>query len=92
MNFTLTVPTYWNYTPSDLMRNYCANNRHASFERDRYFTAYVYTNGKSYYYDHLNRKDNGDQTETVTVFLEERRNANDLPDFTSPEAFFCEPD
>ena len=92
MKFTLTVPTYWNYTPSDLMRNYCANNRYASFERDRYFNPYIYTNGKCYYYDHYHRKNNGDQTETVTVFLTEKKNADDLPDFNSPEAFFCEPD
>ena len=75
------------------MINYCANNALASFERDKFFTPYIYTQGKRYYYEHWKLdKCTADGYITVTVFLEEKRNASELPDFNSPEAFFCEPD
>ena len=95
MNFTLTVPKNWNYTPSDLIRKYAKDNPRYTFTYDHFFTSVLHDNKTdiNYYYDHFTREiNNVNHTETVTVFLEMRRNANELPDFTSPEAFFCEPD
>ncbi len=100
MKFTLTVPTKWNYTPTDLMLKF-AGNDFGSGIAGRYIVTYDFYGAtvlydqkttKEYVYDHYNRKNNGDQTETVTVFLTEKKTAPDLPDFNSPEAFFCEPD
>lgn len=75
MQFTLTVPAYWNFTPTALMLQYVANNRAASFNRDEYFNCFIYTNGKRYYYDHWNIEDDGSDPDTikVTVFLKEKK-------------------
>ena len=92
MHFTAIYPEAQNFTPTDLMINFCANNATASFERDKYFSPYIYTNGHRYYYDHWKLEYCIQDHICVTVFLAEKPNANELPDFTSPEAFFCEPD
>jgi hypothetical protein len=48
---------------------------------------------KEYVYDHWKlEKCTTEGYITVTVFLAEKKNPDDLPDFNSPEAFFCEPD
>lgn len=80
MKFTLIVPTNWNYTPTDLMLKF-AGNDFGNGKANRYIVTYDYygttvlydqKTTKAYVYDHLKRKDNGDQTETVTVFLKEK--------------------
>lgn len=73
MTFTLTVLKCWNFTPSDLMRDYCANNRNASFQRNKYFTPYIYTDGNSYQYDHWSIAEHPENPEliNVTVYLKE---------------------
>lgn len=94
MKFTLTVSTKWNYTPSDLMRTFAKNSARYDYTYDYYFTSVLLDRQTNtyYYYDHLERTKLNYHTETVTVFLTEKKNDSDLPDFNSPEAFFCEPD
>lgn len=75
MEFTLTVPKNWNYTPSDLMRKYAKDNPRYTFTYDHFFTSVLHDNKTdiNYYYDHLTREiNNVNHTETVTVFLKRK--------------------
>lgn len=81
MEFTLTVPKNWNYTATDLMLKFAGNDFGSGtagryiVTYDQYFTTVLYDQktGKSYVYDHLQRKVNNiNHTETVTVFLTEK--------------------
>lgn len=74
MHFSLSLMPNENPTPSDLMNRFCANNSRYSFNRDRYFSAYVYDRiaETSYVYSGWKFNDNHDGTTTVTVLLKEK--------------------
>lgn len=73
MEFTLTIPADWNYTPSDLMNKYAQNTRGVTFARDRYFTSYICKNCVWYEYSHLKETQTANpDLITVTVYLKEK--------------------
>lgn len=92
MQFTAIYPETKNFTPSELMKQHADLNRRKEFRYDEFFKPYILFAGTRYYYDHWRiEKGSGNGYICVTVFLTIKKN-NDLPDFNSPEAFFCEPD
>lgn len=92
-HFTAIYPEEKNFTPSELMKQHADLNRGHKFLYDEYFKPYILYAGTRYYYDHWKLEScSGNGYICVTVFLTEKKTAPDLPDFNSPEAFFCEPD
>lgn len=73
-HFTLTLMPNENPTPSDLMNRFCANKCRFSFNRDRYFTAYIYDHitAMSFVFSGWKFTDNRDGTTNVDVFLKEK--------------------
>ena len=79
--FTIIVPQSWNYCPADLMKQYVKANARASYCRydGRVFLG---INGIEYKYEHWEIKENGDGTETVTVYLVKNKRGN-FPSYKS---------
>ena len=93
MQFTAIYPEEKNFTPSELMKQHADLNRGKDFCYDEFFKPYILYAGTRYYYDHWRiEKCSGNGYMCVTVFLTSKKIENTLPDFNSPEAFFCEPD
>ena len=98
MKFTLTVLESQNFTATDLMLKFAKNdfsNGRYIVTYDRYGTTVLHDQKthKEYVFNYWKLdKCTADGYITVTVYLTEKKNPEDLPDFNSPEAFFCEPD
>ena len=65
----MTLPSGKNYTPSDLMNRYAKENAGVKFYYDHYFRAILEIAGICYCFDCWNIADNGDGTETATMYL-----------------------
>ena len=69
-NFTLSVPSSWNYTPTDLMIKYAKEHYSAEFKRI-WLRNCLIINGITYIYDSWQRLKVTNTKEIVTVYLKE---------------------
>ena len=65
--FTITKPTAANYTPASLVIEW-AKQHSIAYHRNKYGELIILLD-TPYIYDHWNIADNGDGTESVTIFL-----------------------
>lgn len=67
-NFTVTKPRATNYTPASLIYEWAKTNGRSA-GTGPYGGTFLILGGIAFKYDHWKITDNGDGTETVTVYL-----------------------